>query len=50
MNISQKIILPAIAVILIQWWDLNAQTNTDKWVQPQPSLANSELISTHSAI
>ena len=36
MNISRKIILPAVSVILISWLDLNAKANTDK-VQPQRS-------------
>ena len=34
MNISRKIILPAVSVILISWLDLNAKADTDK-VQPQ---------------
>ena len=37
MNISQKIILPAVAVIFISWVELNAKADTDK-VQPQKSI------------
>ena len=42
MNISRKIILPAVSVILISWLDLNAKADTDK-VQPQKLIARSTL-------
>ena len=50
MNISQKIILPAIAVILISWVELNAKADTDKKVQPQKLINLSTLTQCSEAI